>query len=852
MRLIPLLLLTLPALAQEPKVPPGLEMRRVGPSPAPTPDGKLPDGVRLRLGTDKFRETSRIQAAALSPDGKRIAVYSSGQTIRILDVATGAELRRFPLREALRSPQVLFTPDGKQLLTTGYNGVNVWDAETGRLSFSINSAARDWDGALHLSADGKTAVVGFEYQKGGVKVLDLPGNAVRTTITPAHGANVRGIPSPDGRLVAVYGMPDRRQRPSAVGRAVQLFDAATGAAKAILETDADYVYSVAFSSDGARLATAGPGVIQLWDVATAKTIVRIDGRPGQGANLTFSPDGKLLSASGPVGLFETWETATGKRTASCTGPVPVLSGLRYRPDGQLLAWASRSNALDIWEVPSGKRLSPGGGHTAAVTGLHFGPDGKTLFSTSDGETLRWDVATGTELGPFELAGRDGPRPVGRTNGPVLFSPDGKYVIAMDAADHRPVAWDVAAGTEAFPLHAPGGVAFVTRNDFFTFAADSSRLAVIPRSGSNDAPTPMTVWNLAAGRSVTTLAGQPGNYTAAAFSTDGSILATAVHRYGREPAPEIWAWDLATGQTLSKRILPVGNFIASPVVFLDERLYVPFLATVQAQKVYDGLTGVEVRALEGFVSAAPGGAALSPDGRLLAVAIQSYSIPPGSAPGGLMVRVYETATGTARHDLAGPAGLATSVAFSRDGKTLAVGCTDTTILLWDLAGPPEKVEPLSPSVLNELWGALDGSVAKRAEQAMRKLVARPAESVPYLAGLVKPAPPPEATPELLAKLIADLDAPRFAVREAASRKLERLGNPARAAVVEALKRTDLAAEVRERLEKAKVVLDQPVNLDPWVRSLRAIEVLERVGSAEAVAHLKALAGGRDVPSTRAAR
>jgi hypothetical protein len=288
------------------------------------------------------------------------------------------------------------------------------------------------------------------------------------------------------------------------------------------------------------------------------------------------------------------------------------------------------------------------------------------------------------------------------------------------------------------------------------------------------------------------------------------------------------------------------------VFLDDRLYVPFVATAQAQKVYDALTGHEVRTLEGSVTAALNGAALSPDRRLLAVAIQSYSNPRGGAPGGLMVRVYETATGSARHDLPGPADRAMSVAFSRDGKTLAVGCTDTTILLWDLAGPPEKAEPLSPAELTELWGALDVSAAKRADQAMRKLTSRPAEAVPFLAGQVKPAPASDVTAETLAKLIADLDAARFAVREAASLKLEQIGAPARPAVVEALKRTDLPPEMRERLEKLKAKLDQPINMDEWVRPLRAIEVLERIGSAEAVAHLKGLAGGGDAPTTRAAR
>jgi hypothetical protein len=125
-------------------------------------------------------------------------------------------------------------------------------------------------------------------------------------------------------------------------------------------------------------------------------------------------------------------------------------------------------------------------------------------------------------------------------------------------------------------------------------------------------------------------------------------------------------------------------------------------------------------------------------------------------------------------------------------------------------------------------------------------------VPYLAGQLKPAPASAAPPAVLAKRIADLDAPRVAVREAASQKLEKLGGPARPAVIEALERTDLPAETRERLEKAKVKLDQPINLDGWVRSLRAIEVLERIGSVEAVAHLKAIAGGGDAPTTRAAK
>jgi WD40 repeat protein len=825
-------------------------------APALGQDPKLPDGVCLRLGTDRFRETSRIDAVAVSPDVKRVAVRSGGDLLRILDVPTGAELRRFPLRDSEGTPNLLFTLDGKRLVTGDYSGVNLWDAETGRLVRTVGNHGQDLgNNPIQLSPDGKAVIVGSRTGQGPIQIIDLGSGAVVASFGPIYNSHAQGTMSPDGRLVAVWGV-DAPTRPE-TSPTVQLFDAKSGAEKARLKADVHDVYSVAFSPDGTRLATGGRGAIQLWDIATEKAEHRIDLQPGQGWNLTFSPDGKFLSTTGKFGLVETWSTATGKQTAICKGPVPLVFGIQYRPDGQLVAWGRRSNALDLWEVPSGKRLSPGGGHTAPATALSFSPDGKTLISSSEGETLRWDVATGKELGPLELTGRGGRGPVPRQFGPIHFSPDGKYLIANDADDNRLSVWDVASGAERFSLDNPAARISLHPNCIFAFALDSSRLASINQFGGRNA-NPIPVWDLGSGKLGPNLAGQPGHFTAAAFSTDGATLATAAHRYAPEPAPEVWVWDVAAGKTRSKVTLPRGNFIITRVVFLDDRLYVPFVGAVQAQKVYDALTGQVVGTLEGLVNPSQRAVVLSPDRRLLAVGLQGFSAAREGAPGRaappdeIMVRVYETATGSARHDLAGQTGRVTAAAFSRDGKTLAVGCNDTTILLWDLAGPPRKVEPLSPADLKEAWAALNDPGAKRAEQAMRKLAARPAEAVPYLAGQAKPAAAPTVTAEEIAKSIADLDAGRFAVREAARLKLERLGAAARPAVVEALKRTDLTPETRERLEKVKSKMDEPVNTAEWVRPLRVVEVLERIGSAEAVAHLKVLAGGVDAPSTRAAR
>jgi WD40 repeat protein len=64
-------------------------------------------------------------------------------------------------------------------------------------------------------------------------------------------------------------------------------------------------------------------------------------------------------------------------------------------------------------------------------------------------------------------------------------------------------------------------------------------------------------------------------------------------------------------------------------------------------------------------------AFSPDGKFLAL---------GSSDG--TVRVWDPVLGKELRSLEGHRGIVNSVAFSRDGKRLVSGSTDTTVLIWD--------------------------------------------------------------------------------------------------------------------------------------------------------------------------
>src|SRR5439155_15882173 len=132
-------------------------------------------------------------------------------------------------------------------------------------------------------------------------------------------------------------------------------------------------------------------------------------------------------------------------------------------------------------------------------------------------------------------------------------------------------------------------------------------------------------------------------------------------------------------------------------------------------------------------------------------------------------------------------------------TLASASFDTTVLLWDATGLTAKrqqAKPLSVENLNRLWGDLAGNDASRAYDAIATLALAPKQAVPFLQERVKPAA--AADSERVVRLIADLDSPRFAVREKANQELEKLGEAA-AHVIRKNLQGQASPEVRRRLE-----------------------------------------------------
>lgn len=103
------------------------------------------------------------------------------------------------------------------------------------------------------------------------------------------------------------------------------------------------------------------------------------------------------------------------------------------------------------------------------------------------------------------------------------------------------------------------------------------------------------------------------------------------------------------------------------------------------------------------------------------------------------------------------------------------------------------------------------------------------------------PPSEKERKRLRQLLTDLDHETFIVREKATQELEALGHTAEAALRQALKEHP-ALEMRRRTERLLEKLARQPPSSETLRCLRALEILELIGTLEARQVFRSLAEG----------
>jgi WD40 repeat protein len=478
--------------------------------------------------------------------------------------------------------------------------------------------------------------------------------------------------------------------------------------------------SVVFSPDGNRIAGGGcattnvtsvctEGAVQVWDVKTQRQVGPTwKGHHGEVTSVTFNTDGSTLASGSSDETVILWNTITGQRrrelqvahtVPGLVRPYNAVESLAFSPDGRRLAAGTASGLVYVWDAITGQPLDPfDTGARAVIWSIAFSPDGRLLAAGSADTTIYvWNVVTRKPQGP--LRGH-----TAAVTG-VVFSPDGKTVLS-GSADRTLRVWDVLTGQlQGLPFtgHSAGvtGVAF---------SPDGKTVL----SGSAD--WTLRLWDVATHLPyMPTLSGPTAPVLAVAFSADGHTLVSSSNDgllllwdlagrrgFGHPIGPTVSTGSFVAfsrdGQTLAigtpDRILlwdvPLGQLRGDPFT-TDGPLYsVAFsadgmtLAATGQDKLLLWDTGThELRAPPLPDTVATGGPlAFSPDGKLLAVSTAHGSI-------------YLWDVGAHQLHAAPLVGLVaavTSLAFSPDGRILAAGacvtaaaalCRQGEVQLWDL-------------------------------------------------------------------------------------------------------------------------------------------------------------------------
>src|SRR5262249_43541552 len=145
-------------------------------------------------------------------------------------------------------------------------------------------------------------------------------------------------------------------------------------------------------------------------------------------------------------------------------------------------------------------------------------------------------------------------------------------------------------------------------------------------------------------------------------------------------------------------------------------------------------------------------------------------------------------------LRGHRGEVRTLAFNADGRALASGAADSTVLIWTLT-PPPGAKPRDEN-LAAWWADLIGDDAARAHDAVWELAMASRTSVPFLRERLRPVT--DASLKEVRELITDLDNTAFAIRERAYRRLQNLGLGAAPAMRQVLAK-GASPEMQTRIE-----------------------------------------------------
>jgi WD40 repeat protein len=304
------------------------------PTPASSPSPTLPP-VPLGSLLYTYRGHSAIvNAAAWSPDSKRIASGSDDKTVQVWNATNGGNVFTYRGHTDLVEA-VAWSPDGKRIASGSFDKtVQVWNAANGDNIFTY---------------------------KGHSDFVDTV------------------IWSPDGRSIAS----------GSYDKTVQVWNAANGSNIFTYRGHTDIVHTVAWSPDGKRIASASfDKTVQVWNAADGGNVLICRGHSAPVNAVAWSPDGKRIASGGNDKTVQVWDAINGSHLYTYNGHTGIVDMVTWSPDGKRIASGGDDNTVQVWDAADGGHTYTYRKHSAEVRTVAWSPDSRLIVSGSIDKTVQ--------------------------------------------------------------------------------------------------------------------------------------------------------------------------------------------------------------------------------------------------------------------------------------------------------------------------------------------------------------------------------------------------------------------------------------------------------------------------------
>jgi WD40 repeat protein len=441
-------------------------------------DFAIVKGVTARDGV-VFHPGSSVVTVAFSPDGRRIVTGATDGTARVWNTQTGKEIARVAHGRDVIA--VSFRPDGRRVLSTSRNGTAwLWEADTGEVILRAPHESSTW-GAVW---DPTGRVIATAAESNVVRLWEL------------HSERGRGLAVPEIATVAVS-RDGQQVLTASRDHTARVWDAQTGRERARV-THPTRVRTADFSPDESQVISASDdGTVIVWRSQTGQEILAVARDRPQ--TVAFSADGQHVLSADYVSA-QIWEASTGKEIARI--PLEARETPSFSSDFRSIVTTSKDRTIRIWNIQTGKDMMRPVHEEAWRVALS--PDGRRLVTFSGDDARIWNVSVGQELARLRAGGSE-----------AIFSPNANRLVFRDTSSSV-IVWSADTGDE---------VRRVTADDFVEdarFTPDSRR--IFTRSSTDL----LQIWDVLTGREIA----REANVQTAAFAHDGRYMAIGGEDHAR--------------------------------------------------------------------------------------------------------------------------------------------------------------------------------------------------------------------------------------------------------------------------------------------------------------------------------